>query len=162
VPTIGLVACVDAKEGPHVARDLYTSDWFKKARAYLDRLVELGELDDWAILSAKHGLLLQGKKIKPYDQTLKGARKADKEAWAARAYGQIVDTYPPGTHFVVLAGKDYREFLFPPGAPFTYEVPMEGLFIGQQKRWLNEELARLSSSRGFVLPACLQRRKGRP
>jgi hypothetical protein len=44
----------------------------------------------------------------------------------------------PGIRVVVLAGRDYREFLVPAlnvlGA--TVEVPMEGLAQGRQSHWL--------------------------
>ena len=50
---IYLVACVAAKlDRPAPARDLYTSPWFQKARAYVER-----QGGQWFVLSAKHGLI---------------------------------------------------------------------------------------------------------
>lgn len=40
------------RPGPAPAADLYTSDWFRKARAYAERYA-----DTWFVLSALHGVL---------------------------------------------------------------------------------------------------------
>jgi hypothetical protein len=63
---IALVACVSKKaSAPMPARDMYTSDWFRKASAYAARVT-----DDWYILSAKYGLIAPDTVIEPYDETL--------------------------------------------------------------------------------------------
>lgn len=66
---IGLVSCVKSKrDEPAKPRELYTSAYFEKMRAYAEQ-----EHDEWWILSAKHGLLdPDGSPIDPYNETLSG------------------------------------------------------------------------------------------
>ena len=79
--TIFLASCVKMKAGfPLPAEELYVSDWFKKARAYI--LSRMAPQDRWYILSAKYGLVEPGRTIKPYNQTLKDMQKLDRRAWA--------------------------------------------------------------------------------
>jgi len=40
--------------------------------------------------------------------------------------------------FILLAGKRYRENIIP--CLTNYEIPMEGLRIGQQMQWLDRQL----------------------
>lgn len=48
-----LISCVSRKRSaPAQARDLYTSDWFLKAREYVESTGS-----PWFILSAEHGLV---------------------------------------------------------------------------------------------------------
>ncbi len=62
-----LVSCVKPKRGyPSPAKDLYLSDWFKKAFRYASQ-----NADEWFILSAKYFLVLPDQVIEPYDLTLK-------------------------------------------------------------------------------------------
>src|ERR1700722_4703764 len=66
VNTICLVSCVGGKRPtPSPARDLYQSDWFPKARCYVEAIGCA-----WFILSAKHGLIHPDDVISPYEQTL--------------------------------------------------------------------------------------------
>lgn len=63
---VALVACVAGKlEEPAAAEDLYTSVWFRYARAYA-----IQHADRWFVLSAKHGLVRPDQRIGPYDETL--------------------------------------------------------------------------------------------
>lgn len=64
--TLYLVSCVSRKscDRSH-AKDLYQSEWFKKARKF----VECSDAS-WYILSAKHGLLHPDELVTPYEQTL--------------------------------------------------------------------------------------------
>jgi len=82
----GLVSCVKSKKDePATPKALYTSDYFQKMRAYAEQ-----HHDDWWILSAKHGLLdPDGDPIKPYDETLSGAKKARKQEWAEMVVEQL-------------------------------------------------------------------------
>ncbi len=64
--TIYLVSCVSKKQTTAgVVRDIYVSDWFKKARWYVEKQNGLRY-----ILSAKHGLLDTKTLISPYEKTL--------------------------------------------------------------------------------------------
>ena len=64
--TIYLVSCVSRKRAtPHRAKDLYISDWFLKARAYVE-----DTHSPWFILSAEYGLVPPDKVLAPYERTL--------------------------------------------------------------------------------------------
>lgn len=137
---IALVACTKCKIplGPGElvpAQDLYMgSDWFKKARAWVECLIGMGQLDGWAILSAKYGLLLPWTEVETYEETLAGARVGVVRSWARRTAPQLLQAFGPHVEYYVLAGRTYRYVL--DLLPNPSEVPMEGLGIGQQKHWL--------------------------
>jgi hypothetical protein len=135
---VGLVACSAGKlDHAAPARDLYTSQLFRKAAAYAD-----ATCDRWYILSAKHGLLAPEDVVEPYDERLpRNPRSADVRRWAigVRAALDYVLADVPGATLVVLAGEAYRVPLA--GAPWPLEVPMAGLGIGQQLGYLTRQLA---------------------
>ena len=141
-PTLYLVACAKQKQDqPAAAADLYTSDSFRKARAYVERQLRPG--DHWGILSAAHGLVAPSQTLAPYDVTLAGAKVAQRRSWAQETAPMVADALlameaATGVRprVVFLAGQSYREFLVPTLEGYDVEVPMEGLGIGQQKRWL--------------------------
>ena len=129
-----LVSCVGKKgHRPVPAKDLYRSTWFLLARACVQR-----EGAPWLILSAKHRLVHPDTVIAPYDETLNNMRVAARRNWAERVELQMDEMLPDADEVVVFAGRRYREFLeehlrlrFR-----SVQVPMEGLRIGQQLRWL--------------------------
>ncbi len=135
---VHLVACVGQKRpAPARARDLYQSDWFRKARAYAE-----AQGGRWFILSAQHGLVSPASIIEPYDLTLADMKAADRRAWAARVVAQLAAKIGPRTPVVMLAGRFYREPLAA-WAGDRATAPMEGLGIGEQKAWLARQLAEL-------------------
>ena len=85
--TLYLVSCVSKKKDKKTpAKDLYVSDWFRKARTY----VELSG-HPWFILSAEYGLLDPGEVIEPYERTLNKMPIRERRAWAERAKkGRVV------------------------------------------------------------------------
>lgn len=135
-----LVSCVGGK-GPHAApaRDLYQSDWFRKARDYVEATGR-----PWYILSALHGLIRPGRIVEPYDYTWTKSDPTDpddrirRQTWSRITASNLRDCAPENARLVVLAGGDYREFLVPAlqRRGFAVEVPMAGLGIGAQKAWL--------------------------
>jgi hypothetical protein len=139
---IVLVACGKSKNtDAGKAADLYTSTWFKLARAYAE-----SHGNEWFIMSAKHGLIRPRHYVRPYDQTLPSSAKA-REDWAIDV-SDLVEQWsgarPAETTVVLLGGKRYRH-------PLTgwlrfkgYEVeqPLMGLGIGQQQAWLKREVER--------------------
>jgi cytoplasmic iron level regulating protein YaaA (DUF328/UPF0246 family) len=136
--TIALVACVSRKNStPMPARDLYISDWFRKASAYAARVA-----DRWYILSAKYGLVAPDAVIEPYDETLNRMGVAARRAWARQVTEDLRRVLQPGDHVVILAGSRYRQDLIGPIRQMgcTVEVPMEGLEIGKQLRWLKQRV----------------------
>lgn len=135
---IALVACVGKKNSiPMPAQDLYISDWFRKASAYAMRVA-----DEWYILSAKYGLIAPDTVIEPYDETLNRMPVAERRAWAKRVLENLDRVLQPGDQVVILAGKRYRENLVDPiwQMGCSVEIPMEGLGIGKQLRWLKQQL----------------------
>jgi hypothetical protein len=132
-----LVACVGQKAPQRCrAADLYQSDWFKKARAYVE-----SEGERWFILSAEHGLLSPTTRIAPYETNLAtiGARR--RALWGERVAAQLDKAL--GRRFagplIFIAGRHYRDPLLD-YAGERARVPMQGLGIGQQKHWLAERV----------------------
>jgi len=136
--SICFVSCVGKKTSVSAAaKDLYQSDWFIKARSFVE-----SKGFQWFILSAKYGLVHPDKAIAPYDKTLNTMSSYDRLEWAKRVLIQIDDTIPETSLFIFLAGRKYRENLLDPLKAKGSEIiiPMEGLGIGQQLSWLNRNV----------------------
>lgn len=131
--SIGLVACGKGKlDHPAPARDLYTGQLFRFARAYCER-----EYDTWWVLSAKHGLVHPDAVIAPYDQTLAGAPVEERRQWARLVADQLWALAIQG-RFSLHAGEAYAGFLADQLS--VTERPLRGLAIGQQLKWYKERL----------------------
>jgi hypothetical protein len=119
--------------GKHAARDLYASDWFKKARAYAER-----NGDAWFILSAEHGLLSPSEPIEPYEKTLKNMNKKEQMEWGARVLAKLRGILAPSDRVILLAGKAYVEPLIEGlrTVGVDVETPLRGMRSGEQKQWL--------------------------
>lgn len=131
---IYLVSCVTKKRAySSSAKDLYLSAWFVSAR---DRITREGV--PWYILSAKFGLLNPDTVIAPYNVTLNGMGVAVRRRWAVRVITQMEEALPSVDEVVIFAGQRYREFLeeYLRRRYTSVSVPMEGLRIGEQLRWL--------------------------
>ena len=115
------------------AKDLYTSAWFRKARAYVEKKGR-----PWLILSAQYGLVHPERMIRPYEQTLKTMPVADRRAWAERVLAELGPSLIGVDTVVFLAGQAYREFLAPAlrDRGLMVRVPMAGLSQGWQLSWL--------------------------
>jgi uncharacterized protein DUF6884 len=134
VGRIFLVACVAGKRAtPHKAAELYTSPWFEMVRELVSSSGE-----PWFILSAKHGLVSSDTVIAPYNETLNTMGVACRREWAVRVQGQMNEAMPTADEVVILAGVRYREYLmdYLKGRFAKVSVPMAGLTIGRQLRWL--------------------------
>jgi hypothetical protein len=132
VRPLGLVACGKAKL-PHraAARDLYTGTLFRLSRAYVER-----HCDGWAILSAKHGLVLPDWELEPYDETLVGAPRQVVRRWQATVRESLELQYP-GREFLVICGRDYGGALR--GLP--HREAFGGLPIGRKMQALKAALS---------------------
>jgi hypothetical protein len=131
-----LISCVGQKRAtPCTAKDLYISDWFRKARRFAERSGY-----SWFILSAEHGLVSPDAVIAPYEKTLNTMGVRERRAWADRVLEQIVVTIPDVKEINFLAGQRYREFLLGElrRRDIVTNVPMEGLRIGEQLSWLGQ------------------------
>ncbi|MEX2119395.1 MAG: DUF6884 domain-containing protein [Pirellulales bacterium] len=133
--TVYLVSCVGQKLGESsLAKDLYVSDWFKKARSYVEATGY-----PWFILSAEYGLVAPDQRIAPYEKTLNAMTAGERRQWASKVITQLDEAMPGLTHAVFLAGQRYREFLAShlESRKVAVAVPMEGLRIGEQLSWLS-------------------------
>ena len=113
-----LVSCVAKKlPGSAPAKDLYTSDLFRKMRI----LVE-AQGWPWFILSAKYGIVDPERVIEPYEKTLKTMRVAERRDWAAGCLGALGPHLAGVQSVVFLAGATYQEFLAPALRDRGFEV----------------------------------------
>jgi hypothetical protein len=141
--TVFLASCVKMKAGfPLPAEELYVSDWFKKARAYI--LGRMAPQDRWYILSAKYGLVEPGRMIEPYNQTPKEMPTDKRRQWAEQVLVELGQILGQRDTVILLAGQRYREFLENPlraeGRKLC--VPMRNLGIGEQLRWLKTAISK--------------------
>ena len=133
---VALVSCVKSKRtAASAAQDLYTSDLFTGMRHYAER-----HSDEWFILSAEHGVLKRDEVIAPYERSLNKMLKRERLEWAGKVQRRLLELIPSGASIVVLAGERYRENLVPflKQHGFVVDVPMAGLKLGYQLRWLKE------------------------
>lgn len=134
--TVGLISCSDKKRDvPSPAKDLYLGELFKKSRRWAELYC-----DDWAILSAKHRLVLPNKVLEPYDQKMT-TRDEDLRYWSSTVSFDCYMQWGEDTHYYLLCGEAYRS----PWEMFNnrkmpYTSVLKGLGIGEQMSWLNEQL----------------------
>lgn len=133
-----LIACVQSKlnyKAP--ASELYTSPLFQKASAHASR-----NFDRWYILSAKHGLLEPDEIIAPYNMALNNMYRDKRKKWSLIVFEKLKNKLSPGDEITILAGYYYRQDIVPllKESGYRVKVPMEGLSIGWQLRWLNKRL----------------------
>jgi cytoplasmic iron level regulating protein YaaA (DUF328/UPF0246 family) len=115
------------------ARDLYQGDLFRKSLAYAKGL----NPDNIYILSAKYGLVGLDDEIEPYDTTLNTMPAHERQEWSRSILDALDAVADLDTdHFTILAGKKYREGLVPQMP--KVDIPLEGLGIGKQLRWLKK------------------------
>lgn len=135
LPIVMVACCGQKLDRAAPAEDLYTSDLFRKSRAWAERFGVY-----WFILSAKHGVVAPGQVIKPYDETLNDMDPHELAMWGKRVsyqWGES-DRWGKGRRpVVVLAGSRYRRWCDGRG----WHVPMAGLGIGHQKAWLKAQLS---------------------
>ncbi len=130
-----LVGCVKGKgPGPAPARELYTSDLFRKRRHYAD-----ASGAPWCILSALHGLVRPDDLLEPYDLALAKQPAAYRDRWGRDVVEQLEAHLAPlrDTTFEMHAGAAYvdavRRRLEAAGARVL--LPLRGLTQGQQLAW---------------------------
>lgn len=147
---VGLISCSAgklAKAAP--AAQLYTGPLFALSRAWIEERKELGA---WAILSAKHGVVMPDQVIEPYDLSLDAMNVADRKAWAERTRDQIVSLWGRDTIYMVVAGDHYRRAL--DDLPYVEDV------IGAWARWRRDRGLRPAHVGIGVLKKYLKERKG--
>lgn len=142
--TVYLLSCVSKKKTfPAPARDLYVSEWFCRARSYVETTG-----DPWFILSAEYGLVSPDQVLAPYERTLNKMGVVQRRAWAARVRQQMAERLPRVDRIVVLAGQRYREFLMDDlrRRAAKVEIPLAGLRIGEQLSWFGRQVVHGSPS----------------
>lgn len=131
---IVLISCVGQKL-PYKTRaeELYTSSLFIFCLSYAKSLKPHAIF----ILSAKYGLTALDQEIEPYELTLKTMKEPQVRNWAETVLGQLrrhCDLM--NDEFIILAGERYRKYLVPHMG--HVQIPLEGLRIGEQLKWLKE------------------------
>jgi len=128
------LACTKSKANkPCKAREMYQGELFKKSLRYAQRL----NPRKIYVLSAKYGLLELDDQIEPYEKTLNGATKKERQQWSGMVYKQL---QKKGVDFneeaIFLAGENYRYFL---KQLFTKaSMPLKGLSIGRQLQYYKQ------------------------
>jgi cytoplasmic iron level regulating protein YaaA (DUF328/UPF0246 family) len=132
--TIILISCVGKKlQQKTETQNLYISTLFKKSLKYAKSL----KPDKIYVLSAEYGLLDLNQKIEPYDKTLNKMSSNEIRKWANSVLDQLQKVASlDKDNFIILAGNNYRKFLLPHIK--NYKVPLLGLTIGKQFKWLND------------------------
>ncbi len=121
---------------------MYTGLLFKKSLKYAKSL----NPDLILILSAKYGVLKLNQKIEPYDKTLNKMNKEESEQWSQLVLKQLKNISDlKKDDFIFLAGNNYRKNILPEIT--YYQIPMEGLKIGEQLQWLTEKCCGNSCSK---------------
>ena len=133
---IVLISCVSKKlSNPVKASDLYVSSLFKKNLAYAKKI----NPDKIYILSAKYGLLSLDQVISPYNVTLNTMKNIEIKKWSEKVLVDLKKVANLETDEIIfLAGIKYRKYLIPNIKNF--KIPMEGLSIGKQLRWLKAKI----------------------
>ena len=130
------ISCVSKKlDHKALAQSLYISPLFQKNLKYAKKL----NADKIFILSAKYGLLDLNDEIEPYNMTLNEMSNKEIKVWADNVLvtlGKVSQL--DKDNFVFLAGNNYRKFLI--AHLKNYEIPLQGLGIGKQLKWLTERI----------------------
>ena len=131
---IVLISCVSQKlNHASKAKDMYISTLFRGCLAYAHSL----NPDRVYILSAKYGLLDLEREIEPYELTLNKMRDAEIRQWAGGVLADLEKASDlKNDEFIFLAGERYRKHIAPHMS--RYSVPMKGLGIGRQLKFLKE------------------------
>lgn len=133
----GRQACAAGKLArPAPARELYTSQLFRKASTYAE-----AHSDHWYILSALHGLVAPEAVLEPYEVKLGHKSGPPIWEWASRVAAQLeteLEGVEDRVELLVLAGEQYRTFLA--RCSWPARVPMAGMGIGQQLGYLTAEI----------------------
>lgn len=135
-PRIGLVACSAAKLDVRApVRELYQGQLFRKAKAFVERWCH-----GWAVLSARHQVVLPNEVLEPYDERMPRA-EAERERWDQMVSWEIYRRWKDAD-LVLLGGEDYARWLRTGSWSRALSVirPLEGLGIGQQKAWLGKAI----------------------
>ena len=138
---IVLISCVSKKlDHPARAEELYTSTLFKYGLKYAKSF----NPDRIFILSAKYGLVSSDKIIAPYNKTLNDMSSKENIKWSNKVLEDLKKVCDLDNDQVIfLAGENYRKYLLPHIK--NYAIPMKGLGIGRQLKYLKDKTSKSSS-----------------
>ncbi len=130
-----LIACCSKKLNVRSkAKDMYISSLFKYSYKYASQL----KPNYIFILSAKYGLLNPNDEIDPYNETLNNKSKKEIMLWADVVIKELSKHVNLNEDkLIFLAGNNYRQYLI--DHINHYEVPMLGLGIGKQLKYLKQK-----------------------
>lgn len=130
---IALIACASKKlKKKTAAKELYDSPLFKLSLNYAKK-----QADKIFILSAKYMLLDLEQEIEPYELTLNKIKDEEVKLWADKVLEKLKEKADlERDEFIFLAGEKYRKYLIPEIK--NYNIPMKGLGIGKQLKFLKE------------------------
>ncbi|WP_220388116.1 DUF6884 domain-containing protein [Ornithinimicrobium cerasi] len=135
VADVVLVGCVKSKRASGApAKDLYTSNYFAKMRAYAESTGK-----PWYILSAEHGLVAPDEWLEPYDCYLAKTGPAYQQEWGLKVARQLEQALGPlqGRIFDIHAGSTYVKAVdaavSSKGAVIIDQL--KALSIGQRLSW---------------------------
>jgi hypothetical protein len=149
-----LISCSKTKafkgEESLKAKDAYCSPLFNKSKEWAE-----GKGLNWAVISARHGVVWPNEEIEDYDLTLGELSKEQKSKWANMVASQLyvwsqdssVENAEESPQVIALAGKAYTEplkkglksFFAEGGQEITVEEPLEGLQVGERLSKLTKE-----------------------
>ena len=146
---LALIGCSGPKlDRAAPARELYTSRLFRAAVAYAE-----ATCDDWAVLSARHGLVRSWRVLEPYDTTFEDLTRDQRGFWAWKVHKALLASEVCLEHadVVLLAGKEYSDRMTTEwrcqgvqglAVPRSCEEPLRGLPVGKRYAWLVAETAK--------------------
>lgn len=132
---ICLIGCVKSKRRIRCkARDMYISTLFRARYRYAQKLGK-----KIYIISAKYGLLSPDDEIEPYDMTLKEMSSKQRRYWAAKVVAKLesIEHVGRGGEIIILAGKEYREWL---ERFYKVKYPFHNMSFGLQIQKMQEAL----------------------
>ena len=130
---IALISCSKAKKNYCcAAKELYSASnlfnlSYQYAKATCDKIY---------ILSSKYGLVEENEILQPYEKVLPKYFTVANKAWADEIFSKLSELEPENNTFVIFAGKDYYLNFY--RRLKHYELPLEGLVLGDRMQKLNE------------------------
>ena len=102
---VGVIACCKTKlDRAAPARELYCSPLFLASMGWIERRV-----DQWVILSAKHGVVDPDQVLEPYDECLQDKPRRDRDAWATACRDELLRRFDSGTIYTTILGAAYSD-----------------------------------------------------
>ena len=131
-----LISCVSKKlDRKAKAGEIYISPLFK----YNLRFAKLLNPNKIFILSAEYGLLNLDQEINPYNKTLNKMKDNEIREWSNNVINDLKKTIDlDNDEITFLAGERYRKYLVPHIK--NYKIPLKGLGIGKQLKYLKERV----------------------